>query len=111
MGLFDFFKSKKRELSLQELSYKTDIETFHKEFKTRHRFQDGWLTVDLLRHDINLSFSAKSGLADLALSISPCSPGLVTPEKPADILFDVCLSGEKKWGDCKNVILSLSQPL
>ncbi len=111
MGFFDIFKSKKKELSPQDMAYVQELENFHKEFKTRHQFQDGWHSIDLINHDIILSFNAKSGLADLALTISPCSPGLVTKDKPADLLIDVSLNSTKSWDVCQKVVQEHSLPL
>ena len=111
MGFFDIFKSKKRDLTPQEITYKQELESFHKEFQARHKFEDGWHGIDLIRNDIILSFNAKPGLADLAISLSPCAPSLVTNQRPADLLIDVSLNSSKSWDECQKVVRELSQPL
>lgn len=111
MGFFDIFKRKKRELTPQELAYVQELESFHKEFQARHRFEGGWHGIDMIRNDIILSFNAKPGLADLAISFSPCAPSLVTKDRPADLLIDVSLNSTKSWDECQKVVRELSQPL
>lgn len=109
MGLFSFFK--KKELSPQEIAYGRELENFHREFKSRHRFQDGWHSVDLANNDIILSFNSLSGLKDFALSLNPSSPHVVKKNQPNSILIDVSLSFEKAPGECQKVVRELSRSL
>lgn len=110
MGLFSLF-FKKKEPSPQEIAYQRELENFHKEFKARHQFQEGWHSVNLANNDIILSFNSLSGLKDFALSINPSSPRLVQKNQPPNVLIDVSLSFENTPEECQRVVCELSRSL